>query len=111
METQNLQLQPGGSPSPLFVNLKDIFYSPPQGELCLVVRKCIDNKGGVQFNNVAGVSVNSFLKLVSFWLGATKIQLEEALYRHKDDPCIGSCIVLIQGKLYLIKYNRNIHSY
>lgn len=65
------------------VDVKDPDYSLPIDKVLCCVEKCIDDFGCVAFQNAAGVSASSFLEILSFYLQATFIGMENLTSKRK----------------------------
>lgn len=74
------------------VDVEDLYYSIPHDELFRSVMTCIEESGEVDFRNGTGLSSESFLSLLEFYLSATFIGFENKLYIQRNGVCIGSCV-------------------
>lgn len=77
------------------IDVEDLFYSVPHGELFVAVRNCIETNGVIGFQNTAGVSVDSFMSLLEFYLKSTFISFNDDFYIQRKGICIGSCVALV----------------
>lgn len=79
----------------LSLDEEDLFYSIPHCKLFPAVKECIESKGFTSFQNESGVSAESFLELLRFYLSATVVMVEGRTYIQKKRICIGSCVARV----------------
>ncbi|CAN7985307.1 unnamed protein product, partial [Ixodes pacificus] len=90
------------------LDVEDMFYSIPHGELMKAVEECIQSSGSVAFMNSTGLAVESFLELLTFYLSSTYITFEGEIFLQKSGICIGSSVAPILSDLYLARCDRAI---
>lgn len=88
------------------LDVEDMFYSIPHGELMKAVEECIQSSGSVAFMNSTGLAVESFLELLTFYLSSTYITFEGEIFLQKSGICIGSSVAPILSDLYLARCDR-----
>lgn len=71
------------------VDVQDLFYSVPQKEMFIAVSNGIEDNGVVAFQNLTGMALESFMSLLEFFLGATLVSFDNALYVQRRGVCIG----------------------
>lgn len=92
------------------IDIKDLYYSLPQEEVCTEVGYCIDRFGVLKFQNACGITVHRFLALLKFYMQSTFICLDDKLFIQRKGVCIGSCIAPILSDLLLASFDRNLES-
>lgn len=90
------------------VDVEDLFYSIPQDKLLVFLRECIEYNDVVDFQNSAGLSVDSFLTLLEFYLSVTFILYNEQPYLQRRGVCIGSCVAPILCDIFLSFVDRSL---
>lgn len=89
------------------VDVEDLFYSLPHDHLMRCVKETItEDNDEVSFRNNAGISIDSFLELLLFYLGSTVVSFENGLYVQKSGVCIGSRVAPILSSIFLGKVDR-----
>lgn len=74
-----------------------------------VLQECIEGEGEVKLSNEVGISADSFLEQLSFYLEAALINFDWDPYQEKDGVTIGSCIAPILSDLFLARCDRRIN--
>lgn len=92
------------------VDVKDLYYSLPQGPICEAVSDSIEKHGVVRFQNSCGTNVSAFLELLKFYLRSTFIEYAGDLYIQKEGVCIGSCLAPVLSDLLLASMDRQFQS-
>nr|XP_054933396.1 uncharacterized protein LOC129387829 [Dermacentor andersoni]XP_054933397.1 uncharacterized protein LOC129387829 [Dermacentor andersoni]XP_054933398.1 uncharacterized protein LOC129387829 [Dermacentor andersoni]XP_054933399.1 uncharacterized protein LOC129387829 [Dermacentor andersoni]XP_054933400.1 uncharacterized protein LOC129387829 [Dermacentor andersoni]XP_054933401.1 uncharacterized protein LOC129387829 [Dermacentor andersoni]XP_054933402.1 uncharacterized protein LOC129387829 [Dermac len=92
------------------VDVEDLYYSIPHDELFRSVMTCVEESGEVDFHNVTGLSSESFISLLEFYLSATFIRFENNLFIQKNGVCIGSCVAPAPCNIFLSFVDRALKS-
>lgn len=92
------------------VDIEELFYSVPHAELFLAVRELIEENGAVSFQNACGVSVDSFLQLLSVYLSSTFVEFADKLFVQKNRICIGSSVAPVLCHIFLSKFDNALSS-
>ncbi|XP_077526148.1 uncharacterized protein LOC144137987 [Haemaphysalis longicornis] len=92
------------------VDIKDLYYSLPQEEVCTEVSNCIDRYGAIKFQNACGTTVDRFLEFLKFYMQSTFICLDDKLFIQRKGVCIGSCIAPVLSDILLASYDRKLES-
>lgn len=71
------------------VDVTDLYYSLPQNQLIKTIKYCIMDNDEIKFRNESGVPVQSFLKLLVFYLKSMFIIWDSDVMIQKG-VCIGS---------------------
>ncbi|XP_049269861.1 uncharacterized protein LOC125757761 [Rhipicephalus sanguineus] len=106
---QHLEMQSLKGCAALSVDVEDLFFSLPHNELMESVKICIS-----QFNDVfqlrarSGVSLESFLKILSMYLKSTVIGWQDKVLRQKSGVCIGSKVPPVLSDIFLSRINRKL---
>nr|XP_054930737.1 uncharacterized protein LOC129386656 [Dermacentor andersoni]XP_054930738.1 uncharacterized protein LOC129386656 [Dermacentor andersoni] len=75
------------------------------------VKLCItEDNDELKFSSSCGVSVSSFLEILSFYLASTVVEWKGNLYRQKSGICIGSKVAPVLTNIFLGSVDRNIES-
>ncbi|CAN8020541.1 unnamed protein product, partial [Ixodes persulcatus] len=80
----------------------------PHSKLFAAVQECIEAKGTTSFQNECGISEESFLELLQFYLSATVVAFEGKTYLQKKGICIGSCVAPVLCDIFLSQCDRAI---
>lgn len=67
-----------------------MYYSIPHASLVQVLRCTIETQGLAKFQNAAGISLDTFMEVLSCYLSATVVTYEDRHYVQKSGVCIGS---------------------
>lgn len=106
---QYLKLNNPGGCDMFSIDVQDLFYSLPHDRLLQCVKKCIvEDNDEEAFISKCGVSVGSFLELVSFYLKSTFVDWEGRLYVQKTGVCIGSKVAPVLSNIFLSYADRSI---
>lgn len=62
------------------MDVEHLFYSIPQNNLLVAVNNCIEATGEVKFRNSSGVSSESFLELLNFYLKSMLVEWEGGIF-------------------------------
>lgn len=93
------------------LDIKDLYYSLPHDKLRGCVEDCIQGYGVLAFQNAAGVTVDDFLDLLSFYLKSTFPEWNKDTYLQKEGICIGSCLAPILSDIFLAYHDRVLSDY
>uniref|UniRef100_A0A224Z9X5 Tick transposon n=1 Tax=Rhipicephalus zambeziensis TaxID=60191 RepID=A0A224Z9X5_9ACAR len=91
-------------------DVKDLYYSLPHRQLMLCVEECIDKHGSIAFQNHTGLSVQSFLELLTMYLNSTFATWHDNVYIQTNGVCIGSSIAPILSDLFLAHLDRRLQN-
>lgn len=106
---QFLRTVPPGPMSVFSIDVEDLFYSLEHETLMKSVRDCIqDHNDALQFQNECGISVASFLELLSMYLRSTLVEWKGGVYRQKSGVCIGSRVAPKLSEVYLGRIDRDL---
>ncbi|XP_042149365.1 uncharacterized protein LOC121837684, partial [Ixodes scapularis] len=83
------------------IDVEDLFYSLPHDRLLEAVKGCIEANGELAFRSSSGVSLETFLELLLFYLQSMVVGWQEGCYRQKSGVCIGSCVAPVLRDIYL----------
>ncbi|XP_040070667.3 uncharacterized protein LOC120843379, partial [Ixodes scapularis] len=97
-----------GSCDIVSLDVEDMFYSIPHGELMTAVEECIHTNGAVAFSSSSGVSCDSFLELLHFYIQSTYVTYEGDTFLQKSGICIGSSVAPVLSDIYLARCDRGI---
>lgn len=90
------------------LDVEDLFYSIPHSKIFAAVKECIETKGITSFRNERGISAESFLDLLRFYLSATVVMFEGRTQIQKKGICIGSCMAPVLCDIFLSHCDREI---
>ncbi|KAH9379261.1 hypothetical protein HPB48_002850 [Haemaphysalis longicornis] len=90
------------------LDVVDLYYSVPHDELFSALRDKIDDFGELKFNGKTGVSSDSFLELVHFYLQSTVVEFEDKFYVQRRGICIGSSLAPIFSDIYLSAFDKSV---
>lgn len=91
------------------IDVKDLYYSLPHDALLTCIEECIDQFGGVSFQNSTGMSARGFLDLLGMYLNSTYVEWNDNVYLQKQGVSIGSCLAPILSDLLLAKMDRAVN--
>lgn len=77
-------------------------------ELFVAVHELIECNGEMSFQSSCGLSTNSFMELLMFYLQSTFIDFDGKLFLQKNGVCIGSCVAPILCNIYLAKFDNSV---
>lgn len=84
----------------LSMDIKDLYYSLENTRLMQRVREALE-LNLVKFQSGSGISVESFLTILEFYLKSTVVEYEGRKYIQKEGVCIGSSVAPILAEVYL----------
>lgn len=91
------------------IDVQDLYYSMPFDDLLKSVRLCItEDNDEIRFSNNCGVSVNTFMEILSFYLESTFVEWKGKFYVQKTGVCIGSKVAPVLSNIFLGKMDRQI---
>lgn len=67
------------------LDVEDLFYSVPHKEMFAATSACIENHGTVSFQNQCGISVESFMELLKFYLTSTVVTFNNTYISRKKE--------------------------
>lgn len=67
-----------------------------------------DNHDELAFRNSSGISVESFLELLSFYLNSTYVGFKDDVFLQKSGVCIGCKVAPILSDIFLSKVDRDL---
>src|SRR5690606_14069523 len=82
------------------LDIVDLYFSLDYVFLFNCLKERIQNFV-LDFRNSVGMSLDSFLEIVTFHLNSTVIEFNDDLFIQKSGICIGSCIAPVLSELYL----------
>lgn len=89
------------------IDVEDMYYSLPQNPLLVAVEECIKvDNDELAFRNCSGISVESFLELLSFYLNSTFVGFNDGIFLQKSGVCIGSKVAPLLSDIFLCKVDR-----
>lgn len=92
------------------IDVEDLYYSMPFDDLLKSVRLCITNENdGIKFRNSCGLSVSTFLEILSVYLQSTFVEWKGKFYRQKTGVCIGSKVAPVLSSIYLGGIDKKIN--
>lgn len=93
-----------GTCSAMSIDVEDLYYSLPQDRLLRCVQDCITVDNDEQdFIDACGVSVASFMELLSFYLNSTFVCWQDSMYVQRSGVCIGSQVAPLLSDIFLSK--------
>ncbi|KAM7314326.1 uncharacterized protein ISCGN_004110 [Ixodes scapularis] len=92
------------------IDVDDLFYSIRHDELFSAVRECIERNDEIAFRNSTGLSVDSFIELLTCYLDSTFVSFESDLYVQKHGICIGSRVAPVLCDIFLARFGRDVLS-
>ena len=69
---------------------------------------CIEKNGVLAFQNRCGITVDNFLGLLEFYLGATVVSFEDQFLLQKRGICIGSCVAPVLSEIFLAEVDEGL---
>ncbi|XP_064464986.1 uncharacterized protein LOC135376414 [Ornithodoros turicata] len=91
------------------VDVVDLFYSIPHVQLLQSVEDIIERSGGVRFQNNAGVSISTFMELLTVYLSSTVVQNSGQFYIQKKGTPIGSCVSPVLCEIFLAAVDNQVY--
>uniref|UniRef100_A0A147BDN4 Putative reverse transcriptase n=1 Tax=Ixodes ricinus TaxID=34613 RepID=A0A147BDN4_IXORI len=104
----SLEIHHGRRCSVLSMDIKDLYYSLENTRLMQRVREALE-LNLVKFQSGSGISVESFLTILEFYLKSTVVDYEGRKYIQKEGVCIGSSVAPILAEVYLNSLDRAVH--
>ncbi|KAM7283947.1 uncharacterized protein ISCGN_001052, partial [Ixodes scapularis] len=83
------------------IDVENLFYSLPHAQLLESVKTCIEANGELSFRGSCGISTESFLELLYFYLTSMIVGWRDGCYVQKSGVCIGSCVAPVLSDIYL----------
>lgn len=86
------------------LDVVDLYYSLPHDQLLNSVEQCIvEDNDEISFRNSTGISTQSFLEILTFYLKSTFVVWLGNLYMQKSGVCIGSSVAPVLSQIFLGK--------
>ncbi|XP_040062780.1 uncharacterized protein LOC120837464, partial [Ixodes scapularis] len=83
------------------IDVEDLYYSLPHNRMLESVKRCIEDNGEVAFRSSSGITLESFMEMLQFYLQSMIITWKGNSYRQKSGVCIGSCVEPVLSDIYL----------
>lgn len=91
------------------VDVQDLFYSLPHNFLLLCVKETITELNEeTRFVDKCGISVQSFLELLRFYLDSTFVSWQGDLFVQASGVCIGSRVAPVLSDILLSRIDRDL---
>ena len=95
-----LDVHHGKQCSVFSMDIKDLYYSLESNRLMKRVKQALE-LNLVKFQSGSGISVDSFLTVLDFYLRSTIVEYGGKMYVQKEGVCIGSSVAPILAEIYL----------
>lgn len=90
-------------------DVEDVYYSIKHTGSMRAVDERIEPSGSIAFISASGISVDSFLELLRFYLDSTHVAFEDDVFLKKSGVCLGSKVTPIFSDIYLAMCDRAIN--
>lgn len=91
------------------MDVVDLFYSIPHAQLLTCVKACITEQNDeCAFINSCGISTDSFLELLTFYLSSTVVGWNDQVYVQRSGICIGSRVAPVLCDIFFSCIGDNV---
>lgn len=87
-------------------NVQDLFYTRAHDPLLSLVRAYTDPEDELSFRNSSGVSTDSFVEPMPFYLDTTIVGWSYGLFLQRSEACIGPCVAPVLSDIFLARTGR-----
>uniref|UniRef100_A0A131YMF4 Tick transposon n=1 Tax=Rhipicephalus appendiculatus TaxID=34631 RepID=A0A131YMF4_RHIAP len=93
------------------IDVEDLYYNLPHEALMHSVKLCItEDNDEMAFASGCGVSVGTFLEILSFYLTSTNVEWKGNTFIQRSGVCIGSKVAPVLSNIFLGMVDTNVKS-